>query len=507
MLKQRNFLSDHFSETMMIALFVAFSAFILWQSYFAGSYIFPDTSRYLLAAESILSGNGFRSYASAGWNDYYFSHWPIGYPFLVACVAYVTGAEVYLASKILSILILGAIFVLLYLRFRRRAWVYALIMIGLPAVVYDFLLSLSEQPFLLGSLWLIFEISDVIFQDKPKKYHYFNILLASLLMFLVRYVGSQAIGILCCAIVYCIVVQIRRKKSMIHKIVPLLIVTVVVALVVCIYLYMNYLNTGYAGGSYAHAIGKTHSFSFLIESVWSLVCGQIKMIQLFLFFVLIVFLVLFLLMKRDGSLTNDQKSRKFFRRYLFLFIAALFCDFAFLVFRFITEVDEDFRRHLLVPTVLILFGVITMFYESDNVFLLELRKYLSKHKMQIFIITIFFCSIPSLRVVFFSPYESKGPYRELRSNFIDDVSQIPSQSIVITTEGHIVYSRPDLIVLHLWGFEAFVKYPELMSKTENVFLYFDTDYIPWGEALDNMQSSPLLKDYVYKREKRLIKVK
>jgi uncharacterized membrane protein (DUF485 family) len=38
MLKQRNFLSDHFSETMMIALFVAFAAFIVWQSYFAGFY-------------------------------------------------------------------------------------------------------------------------------------------------------------------------------------------------------------------------------------------------------------------------------------------------------------------------------------------------------------------------------------------------------------------------------------------------------------------------------------
>jgi hypothetical protein len=506
-LKKTTYSSLHFSEIMMIAVFLCVSALIMWRSYFAGFCLSPDASNYLRTAESILSGNGFHAYAEAGWKDYYFSHWPIGYPLLIACVSYVTGTEVYLASKILSILILGAIFVLLYLRFKRQAWVYALIMIGFPCVITDFHFPWSEQPFLLGSLWLIFEIYDVIIQDKPKKYHYFNILIASLLMFFVRYVGLQAVGIIGCAIIYFMAVQKIQKKSMTHKIVPLIIVATIVALTVFIYLYLNYVNTGHAGGSYAHERGEIHSFGYAITSFVQIVKGQILLMKYFLVFAIMVCSVLYFLMKTKYDTIQYNTIQQ--PLYIIFFAAAVFCDLAFFGFRITTEVDTDFTRHLLVPTIFFGFGFISMIYESSN------RLIIQKYKnIAICIVIAYFCIYQIGSAFYHYRSGNKVSYIEMRNNLLEELSDVPSKSIVITTDskGYKEYSlinfmRPDLLVMQLLIWNDIVRFSYLLSESENIYLYLDTEYIPEEASRDNMLSSPLLKDYVDKREKRLIKVK
>jgi hypothetical protein len=502
---------DHhyFSEMLMSLIFLVISLLIIIKAYFYGAYISPDSSFYLQAAQSILNGHWFNVYAEAGWNDFYFSHWPIGYPFLIACTSFITGTEVYLASKILTILILAGIFCLLYLRFKNKAWIYALVMVCYPSFLTCFYYTWSEQAFLLGSLWLTFEIIDIVSIDKPKLYHYFNILVACLLMFFVRYVGIQAIGILCLTISILIVTQIITKKSMWIKIISLTLTGLIVFIVDLGYLYLNYTNTGYIGGSYAHVKGELHSLGHIIKSVIDLFIGQISEIA-YIFHIynigielviLSISIFIYKVLFRELSLSS------------FIILAtSIFSSLVFLLFRSVTDVDQHYTRHLLVPTILFAFWCIIIFFESKNDIIVKTKQFIkSKKKFAFCIFFLYFFMTPLKAIT--ENTERDLSYSTARNQVLNMLSSIPSKSIIIIAfsdnipEYYVSFLRPDILTMSLvWGTDI-THYPELLHKYENVYLYLNNKYILNNYEQRVMMENTLLKNHAFLRKDNLIKIK
>jgi len=512
----------YFPEITLFLLFLGISVLILMKTYFGGEYIFDDTMYYLRAAQSILNGHGFSVYAEAGWDNIYFSQWPIGYPFLIACVSFITRTEVYLASKILTILTLAGIFGLLYLKFKKRAWIYALIMVCYPSFLKDFYNSLSEQLFLFGSLLLAFEIIDVISKVNPKIYHYFNILIACLLMFFVRYVGIQAIGILGLIIIHFIVIQIIMKKSMLKKIIPLTAVLFIV-FVVCIgYFYLNYINTGNIAGTPNR--GEVHSLAYIFNSAIDLCIGQMLEVsyifQIYLvekvhsiLLALVILFGIFYLYKKESRIKHSLDS--------FVFIAmSLFFVFVFFLFRITTEVDAHYERHLLVSTILFAFGCITLFFEYKNGIFVKIRQIVKKKKILSVCVLFIWFGITPLRAYTVSLLSflngTNVSYQQTRNKILNDLSSVPPKAIVIYAaykEAFVFFLRSDIIPVYLYSILREEEYPWLLPNIQifdiydNVYLYLDTEFIVDDDLVQKMQENSLLKDYVYSRNDRLIKLK
>ena len=507
-----------FPEIMMFLLFLGVSALIFFRSYWGGTYISPDSTNYLRAAQSILNGYGLKVYAEAGWNDFYFSHWPIGYPFLIACVSFITGADVYLASKILTILTLAGIFGLLYHRFHERAWIYTLIMVGYPSFLENFYYTWSEQLFLFGSLLLTFEVINIISEEKPKLFHYFNIVIACLLMFFVRYAGIQAIGVICLAVIYIAATRIITKKPMSAKIIPLTAVGIIVSAVSLGYLYLNYVHTGYIGGSSAR--GEVHDLEYIMQSAINLFFGQMTELsyifapgtrrsnKLGLFAVIVILFFMFFQFKKNMKAKRSPDSLVFLTMSIYYVLAFLF-------FRGTTEVDEHYARHLLVSTILFAFGCITIFFENQSDVNIKIRQFAQKRKvLTMCFLLVWFGVILSNSYTKYIRGLIKGTnvsYQQTKNEILSELSPVAPKTIVLIVfgwkESFVNFLRPDILAMDImWG-TSLNRNSELFDKYNDIYLYLDEKYIIPDGQKEIMQKYSLLSDYVSFRNSRLIKIK
>jgi hypothetical protein len=517
----------YYPEIIMFLLFFGISTLIFLRSYFYGVFISPDSTNYLRAAQSIVNGYGFNVYAEAGWKDFYFAHWPIGYPLLIAYVSLITGTDVYLASKILTILTLAGIFVLLYLKFKKEAWIYALIMSCYQSFLTVFYFTWSEQLYLLGSLLLTFEIINIVSKDKIKLYHYLNIFIACLLMFIVRYVGIQTIGIIVLIIIYFITIQISTKKSMLKKIIPLTIVGILVSIMSLYYFYMNYINTGYIGGSYIPSRGEVHNFKYIMMCAIDLCIGQMVEISYIfqinlahnyrlLFVALILLFIIISQFKKQTIIKRSLDSFVYITMFLYFVLAFLF-------FRSTTETDTHYTRHLIVSTSLFSFWCITLFFESKNYIINKIKQFVQKKKVLIFcVFSIWFVINPLINYmeclwhfINGSNFLNQGPsvsYQQTKNEIMNELSSVPPKSIIIiawgfSRESFANFMRPDSMVMGINQLTSIEKYPELLDKYDNVYLYLDTEYIISDLQIQVMQKNVLLRDHIYFRNNKLIKIK
>lgn len=209
----------------LVLLFIQIACFILYEGYIGEVGTSPDSSAYLREAKALLSGNGFHYCYMRGDLDSMFTSWPIGYPVLIAITAWVTNTDVFLASKILSIVLCALFMATVIARYRRHSWLYTLVLINL-----GFLMILrftwSEVPFTLFMLWFALMLSDILQNEKPKVFQYTLLLLLSVGLLLIRTIGAFSFV---CSGLFCLYYGIkylknRNKKKDLSKAVGLLIV-------------------------------------------------------------------------------------------------------------------------------------------------------------------------------------------------------------------------------------------------------------------------------------------
>jgi len=230
---------------MLTALLSCVTVSILVNSYFFGAWLSPDSSYYLRAAREILAGNGFYVYP---FEPRWFATWPIGYPALIALVSFMTRADFYLASKILTIIIVWLLGLTLQKRFGRSAWAYALVMLNV-GFLHIFYYTWSEIPFSLGLVLVSFWASDVVTEKEVKPSLYIKLTCGVLLLFLSRYIGAFSLGIIGLLWVYNVFLALRRQdESAWRRVAYLTVSGLVSGLFVSGYLYMNKVMAGQMTG-------------------------------------------------------------------------------------------------------------------------------------------------------------------------------------------------------------------------------------------------------------------
>jgi hypothetical protein len=155
----------------------------------ATGYLTPDSKYYLEAARSLRDGDRFliRHLYSPEKNTFiYFTAWPVGYPVLITAASWLSGLDLFWASKVINLLFVGCGFLLLRHLCRAYSFVLASMYASFTVIeVYSY--TWSEAVFLFGCLALV-PVLHRIYTYSSVKYVYI-LLGVALFMFLNRYVG------------------------------------------------------------------------------------------------------------------------------------------------------------------------------------------------------------------------------------------------------------------------------------------------------------------------------
>lgn len=175
------------NELFLVLLFGVVCVSIYSRAYLKGAYISADSAGYLREAVNLTAGYGFSYDGLAGY-DTWFANWPILYPVLVAAVMLITGAEAYLASKIVAMVTAGLILVLLYKCFGKDAWLYGLCLTNIGYLNLSYY-TWSEIPFMLFLLCFALLFARILQEERPAPGWYAALGIAGICCFLTRYYG------------------------------------------------------------------------------------------------------------------------------------------------------------------------------------------------------------------------------------------------------------------------------------------------------------------------------
>ena len=229
----------------LLIIFIMMAVAIVVKSYFhLDGYLSPDSTNYLKLAQNLLEGNGYyvSAYGSTGQDREFFAAWPVGYPTLIFVVAKLTGLSVFWASKFLNILLMGIILGIFRNLFQHNAYVYGLIFL-FSSYIEIFSYTWSETIFIVALVW--FATSVYLFIVNPKRISllYFSIMMASLLLFMSRYIGAFSFGLIGLLGLYYGAIKKDKSKSFI-----LIGIAVINIGIMILYLYHNYTETGFPTG-------------------------------------------------------------------------------------------------------------------------------------------------------------------------------------------------------------------------------------------------------------------
>ena len=500
---------------ILLTIFVSVALLIFAHSYFFGAYIWPDSTSYLRAAQSLRDGYGFRDNAAAGDYSRYFSVWPIGYPAMIAFVSIITNTEIYLASKILSIVILLIVFIMLYVRFKKTAWLYGFIAINL-GFLNIFYYTLSEQPFILGLIWLSFMVTDILESKRIKYSLYISIGLASLFLFITRYIGAFSIGIIGLTAIYHLVIGISKKRIENIKSALLLLTTAgIVAGFMILYLFLNYKYSGFVTGGARNPISENPFVLFLqlciaqineMQNVFGVFFRVSTGMACILYMICAVICFRFLYIKRGSFCIYIPKPA-----FSFLSIGLLYW-LSIVIMRFSFRFD-DFSFRLLFPaSALFTIGVIEIIekYHSELIEKITREGGGKKYILAVIIVVSLLSTLarPLYNAVF-EPDMNVG-YTKLRSGILNELQNVPAHSLVIVTnlvhrEYYVNFMRIDL--LYMWNQlsspESTDKLLASIEQYKDVYLYTD-----WNSVSDEV------KEVINSRyngslgfEKKLIRIK
>jgi hypothetical protein len=166
----------------------------------------------------------------------YYAYWPIGYSTLITVAHWLSGLDLFWASKLVNLFFAGLGFLLL--RHINREHSYALASIyGAFTIIEMYSYTWSECIFIFGCLCLIILLSKVYSYGKLS--HAYALLAVAAFMFLTRYIGFFAGGVIL-LLAFATWYEGRRIVSK-HLFV---VVFLNVALVLC-YVQLNYYLAGY----------------------------------------------------------------------------------------------------------------------------------------------------------------------------------------------------------------------------------------------------------------------
>lgn len=465
----------YYCEIFLIAVFVYLAFYQIYYSYIASVGITPDSANYLLEAEAILKGFGYSQTGIAGYKTW-FCAWPAGYPALIAAMAFLTGRNVYLSSKILSIILMGLCLAVFYLRFKKDAWIYAFTLFnyGILTIYYY---TWSENPFLLGLLVFILSLSEIVSRENPSKRWYVFMGIGSIFSFLSRYFGTVTLIIAALATCVCAVRYffgfIDSKDRMRKKLIRLVCTDTAAAAVMGAYYLINYRMCGYLSGvqrsvflddkaalkvNLYDALRREFFNAIRLEmplTVSGMSVGQ-QAALLLLGFGILVYLVY-------GQLKRKADDKAI------CILSGMLYDAVFIVIRFHSTMDEFNFRFFAPASMLITIGV----------FGLILEKMREGTKIKLCIVSAAVVSILSVSLC--EKIQTAGfkhtAYRSYKETIEQQLEHVPEKSVILFYDGDYCakFIRPDIL------FERNVFCPEQIGREDTIQELFeryqDSDYI------------------------------
>ena len=241
------FFARYGNDLFLILLFSAVCLSIYSRACLKGVYISADSAGYLREAVNLTAGNGFHYDGMAGY-DSWFANWPILYPAFIALMMAVTGADAYLASKLLTMVIIGILLVVIRLYFKKDAWVYALCLTNIGFLNLSYY-TWSEIPFMVFLLGFALTLAGIVEEEEPGGRRYFVLGLLGLCCFLTRYFGIYVWIATGAYILYFFIGALKKKEKRAFKKPVMLTVTAFVSGSLSMaYLLLNKIMNGMASG-------------------------------------------------------------------------------------------------------------------------------------------------------------------------------------------------------------------------------------------------------------------
>lgn len=408
------------------------SILIFNNSYFHhDGYLAPDSAEYLSIAKSLKEDHSAfnRVNPNMGKEEKFFSTWPLGYPVLIAMFSSILNTSVFVASKILNVIIVILFLLLLNFRFKSKAiFFYPLVFTG--SFIYLISATLSESFFCLVLLSTFFVLESYLYKKNKSDFLYsFSLFCLILALALIRYIGIFMFFFL---FLYCILFLLRRnyKAFWIHC-----IVLAVSSSFYIVYLSLNIYYTGEITGisrPFTINLEFIEFFKGLLAQIiviypgFSLVALAIQSILILLWYLLYGKSISRIKFKKVKFSSKDSGSLYLFGAlfyFVFLFFIGSLTDFQTYSFRFlypgglllsigiIINLGFDFIQKIY--KLLVIFSVTAILYNSY--------------------------------LLFKSYNKTKMIYYEKMVDILYEVKDIPPKSILIYPSKHLKYLTNDFI--------------------------------------------------------------
>lgn len=452
------------SDFFLLLLYGYLCVSIYSRAYLRGAYIEPDSSAYMRQALNLASGNGFSYDGLAGYHSW-FAWWPIFYPVLIMLTMLTTGTEVYLASKILTMVIAGLILLIFRKCFGKNAWVYGLCLtnLGFLKIFYG---TLSEIPFMLFLLCFGLVLAKILKEGNLGVTWYIALSITGLGCFLTRYFGAYVWIVTGLYILVLFMRFLKRKeKECFYKAIKLSVTAFISGCLCLAYLLMNKIMNGAATGMSRtlwwddYRLLTNDLIESLLTEFFNIFSLQIPVLLDEFPFGLKALVVVGII---TGVVWFVSKNGKHFSRESVLITMAVMYDIIFICIRYFSSMDTFSYRFFEPATFILCIGLIGL-----------LLPYLKGKSL-----FHYFAGMSTILIVFSigtifingGMDSSDNYYEALRQQWKDAYSEIPERSVIAFTGidfGGSFY-RPDVVVKDI---------PMENEFDELEYVYYGSDYL------------------------------
>jgi uncharacterized protein YjeT (DUF2065 family) len=494
----------YIEDWYLLIIFIMMAVAIVIKSYFhPDGYFSFDSTRYLGLAQNLLEGKGYyvSAYGITGQDREFFATWPVGYPAIIFVVAKLTGLSVFWSSKFLNIIFIGIILGIFRYLFKHNAYVYGLILL-FSSYIETYSYTWSETIFIVALVW--FATSVYLFIVNPKRISllYFSIMMASLLLFMSRYIGAFSFGLIGLLGLYYGAIKKDKSKSFI-----LIGIAVINIGIMILYLYHNYTETGFPNGVKRGPSPDTglRLFYFLLRDIVAEALIPIQAMSrngITVFFVQFSIIGLLLWKYRNNILqTNITTNQKPVTLSLVFVIIGLVYLFFIILIGWVRWIGPGWGYRLLGPGIFLLFIGLIFFVQQRGT-----KQFFNAFKgfLLFFAIWSYLLNVP------YTAWKSSTlnpTYFETITALQEKYAGVEKDSIIVFAPIHINYlytdmqtRRPNLNHLQIYK-EKWSDFMKRIGSENKKNIYMATPEIGWlqqGKYADIDQS---VVDFVNKYEK------
>ena len=443
--KRSGFLIKYGYNLYAAAFVILYAAILLHEAYFQDFYISHDSANYLREAAALKAGYGFNVDGLAGGNKH-FAAWPVGYPALIALTSAIFHIkDLYLASKVLSILAVSLVILIATIRWKERVVLCSLFFFN-PGVFQLFLYTWSESVF--SVLLFCFCVCAWDSIRKPEKIRpYVLMFVTSFIAFTVRYFGAVCVVFMGGIFGITLIRLLFRKEKIAKKTVFLSGATCMASgISVLLYLEYNKKMCGYGTGIAREEFYE--SYSVLLKQLVRALGTEFK--NMFFLSDTIPFqylggavgTVCLLVITVLAIVTAIRKKR--WESLVFLSFAILY-DAMFIVIRFFSTMDIFYYRFFAPVAGIYFTGLLLLIGDA------AWDKRSGKHVVRFIpaVAAVFFLlSVSNLAVQHLTVYQTSR-YEEEKAAWLGKFENVPSNSMYLYAQEDpeylMLYFRPDVV--------------------------------------------------------------